>query len=171
MKIKQHEWHDSTWGKGGIEAWLPLIGFPFLLSILTALVYVFLTEDFEGAYTPFLFMCINIAAMAYIVILAGLVLMRARRQLVSVLIYNTTLKLGAYFNQNFALDMKDIHSIDQFTPGAIYRHFSYLSNSKTNFCLTTINGQKFYISGDMPEVVSLVVALEEIIVRNKDVDD
>ncbi len=161
-------WSDSTWGAKGVELWLPLVGYPFLVFILGLLLFLFVDSDFSGATTGFVFSTINILAMLYIVSLASVALYRVRVQIVEISLLENGIVLSCYFNNKKELNGKQLFSLERIDVSKLYLHFSYLSSDSPNYCLTTKNGQKFYISGDMPEVDSLIQVLHKIIDKNKE---
>ncbi len=162
------EWKDTRRGVDGAEVWLL---YPGILALLVP-IYLFIkflaVEDFTGLPEVLTIIVLLILYLIDRLMLASLTIPKLKKQIVGFKIGKKQAEVSCYFNKKCELSLDVFKCLEACDYGYWYLRYSYLSDKKDNYCLTTCNGQKFYISGNMPEVESLIAALKSIIQKNQE---
>ncbi len=164
--MKKTHWKDQTWGKNGAELWFLLIFYPIIPIVFCLLVYTLIVEKYSGHWDV---VFIVVSVTLYVLdksIFPLRALPKIRRQLVNVNQEENLWGLQCYFGKEQIFRSDQLKALEKCDFGFWYLRYSYLSDKKDNYCLTTTDGQQFYITGDMPEIESLIAALKSIIKKN-----
>lgn len=164
-------WKDTRYGSDGANLWLLYPGVLAVLSVIYIIIKLLITEDFTNANGALIIFWGLFILLIDRLLFSVLSIPKLKSQIVNASISVEGIQLDCYFDRKIRLDSYEITAIEECSFGYWYVRYSYLSGRSSNYCITTKSGQKFYISGDMPEVSSLVSALEEIIATNKDAVD
>lgn len=166
-KILNRSWSDETWGKDGKELLIVKLLHPILPIVLALLIYTLVVEEYTGYWHVAIVLIVVALYVFDRCIFSIVAIHRVKTQIVNVTHKNEFLMVQCYFGVEQEVLSTELSSIEKTDFGYWYLRYSYLSNDESNYCLTTTNGNKFYISGDMPEVGSLIATLQEIIESNR----
>lgn len=161
-------WCDKRWGEDGASLWLLRIGRYIFILLFGFLGYALVTEDLSDATIEVAFVILMMGYLLDKAVFAELALKKIKKQVVNASKEEASVIFQCYFGKVQVIQNEQLVSLEKCDYGFWYLHFSYLSKDLPNHCLTTKDGQKFYISGDMPEVDSLIQVLHKIIDKNKE---
>ena len=157
------EWRETKYGVDGANMWLLYPGIIIIAMTLFCTTRTIIIEDFSGAFGAKLFISFLAIYLTDKLIFGLFSVLKLKTQVVVLSIDNQYAIIQCYFENRANVSFDSIASLDECHFGYWYLRYSFLSNDTLNYCLTTKNNQKFYISGDMPEVNSLITTLRGII--------
>ena len=158
-------WKDKQFGRRSAKLWFVLIGLPFLFVLELFDLDSVISRDFKHdlkAEIIFIFISIAIGFYCFMGIAK---ILYARFQPIEFCIGCDDMSITCWLSK-YSYQLSELSSTGIIN-NKFLSFFSYLSNNKKNYYLTFKDGERFYISGDMPEVDSLIATLQEIIQSNR----
>ncbi len=168
--MKANQWSDEQWGKGGASLWLLIVTAPVMAAVFLYLFYISIFMDLSDAPLVLAILVLMLVVLGDKMVFLVLSIPKLKHQVVDLRMDDTYIRIGCYFNNESNINTNSLSSIEGCNFSFWFKRYSYLSDANLNHCLTTRDGQKFYITGDMPEVESLIETLKSIIQKNQETE-